>query len=257
MESEDPTAVDAEWKRIQQNTFTRWCNEHLKTVNKYIYNLETDLCDGLLLIDLLQVLSHKKISKYNKKPTFKPQKLENIAIALKFIEDENIRLVNIDASDIFKGMLKLILGLIWTLIVKYALSLPYLDDGDDGGDELITPKQALLRWIQSKIPSQVPMTNFTKDWNNGLAVGALVDGVAPGLYPDWKDNDPKDALLNAKEAMKLAEDWLGVPQVLDPTDMVNPNLDELSTMCYLSAFMKAKLKPGAPTKPCVNGDNTK
>lgn len=27
---------DAIWKRIQQNTFTRWANEHLKTVNKYI-----------------------------------------------------------------------------------------------------------------------------------------------------------------------------------------------------------------------------
>jgi len=92
---DDPTAVDAEWKRIQQNTFTRWCNEHLKCANFYIYDIEKDLSDGLKLIALLQVLSHKKISRYNKKPTFRPQKLENIAIALKFIEDENIKLVNI------------------------------------------------------------------------------------------------------------------------------------------------------------------
>ena len=92
---DDPTAQDAEWKKIQQNTFTRWCNEHLKCVNLYIYSLETDLCDGLKLIALLQVLSHKKIVKYNKKPTFRPQKIENIAIALKFIEDEDIKLVNI------------------------------------------------------------------------------------------------------------------------------------------------------------------
>lgn len=95
MPDTDPTASDAEWKKIQQNTFTRWCNEHLKCVNKYIYNLETDLADGLKLIALLQVLSHKKIAKYNKKPTFRPQKMENISIALKFIESENIRLVNI------------------------------------------------------------------------------------------------------------------------------------------------------------------
>lgn len=95
MPDTDPTASDAEWKKIQQNTFTRWCNEHLKCVNKYIYNLETDLADGLKLIALLQVLSHKKIAKYNKKPSFRPQKMENISIALKFIESENIRLVNI------------------------------------------------------------------------------------------------------------------------------------------------------------------
>lgn len=91
----DPTASDAEWKRIQQNTFTRWCNEHLKCVNSYIYNLETDLTDGLKLISLLQVLSHKRIPRYNKKPTFPPQKRENIAIALKFIDNEDIKLVNI------------------------------------------------------------------------------------------------------------------------------------------------------------------
>ena len=96
--SDDPTAQDAEWKRIQQNTFTRWCNEHLKYANLYIYDLEKDLSDGLKLIALLQELSHKRIIRYNKKPTFRPQKLENIAIALKFIEDENIKLVNIGKS---------------------------------------------------------------------------------------------------------------------------------------------------------------
>ena len=92
---DDPTAPDAEWKKIQQNTFTRWCNEHLKCVNQYIYTLEGDLCDGLKLISLLQVLSHKRIARYNKKPTFAPQKRENVAIALKFIETEDIKLVNI------------------------------------------------------------------------------------------------------------------------------------------------------------------
>lgn len=101
MPDTDPTSADAEWKKIQQNTFTRWCNEHLKCVNKYIYNLETDLVDGLKLIALLQVLSHKKITRFNKKPSFRPQKIENISIALKFIESENIRLVNIGKCDLF------------------------------------------------------------------------------------------------------------------------------------------------------------
>lgn len=91
----DPTSADAEWKKIQQNTFTRWCNEHLKCVNMYIHNLETDLCDGLKLIALLQVLSGKKLPRHNKKPNFQSQKMENVSIALKFIQQENIRLVNI------------------------------------------------------------------------------------------------------------------------------------------------------------------
>ena len=46
--------------------------------------------------------------------------------------------------------------------------------------------------------------------------------------------------------MKLAEDWLNVPQLVLPEDMINPNVDELSMMTYLSQFPNGRLKPGAP-----------
>lgn len=42
-----------------------------------------------------------------------------------------------------------------------------------------------MNWIQTKVPD-LPITNFTTDWNSGKAVGALVDAVAPGLCPDWE-----------------------------------------------------------------------
>lgn len=97
--AERELAEDAQWKRIQQNTFTRWANEHLKTVNKHIENLETDLSDGLNLITLIEVLSGKKLPRHNKKPNFRSQKLENVSVALKFLEeDEAIRIVNIGES---------------------------------------------------------------------------------------------------------------------------------------------------------------
>ncbi|KAG7281049.1 hypothetical protein CRUP_016681, partial [Coryphaenoides rupestris] len=57
---------DAPWKKIQQNTFTRWCNEHLKCVNKSIGDLQREFGDGLKLISLLEVLSQKKM--YRKQP---------------------------------------------------------------------------------------------------------------------------------------------------------------------------------------------
>lgn len=88
-------AEDAEWKRIQQNTFTRWANEHLKLVNKHIGDLECDLSDGLRLVGLIEVLSQQKLPKHNKRPTFRSQKLENVSVALKFLDDQGIRIVNI------------------------------------------------------------------------------------------------------------------------------------------------------------------
>lgn len=97
--TERELAEDAQWKKIQQNTFTRWANEHLKTVEKHIGNLETDLSDGLRLITLIEVLSGRRLPKHNKRPAFRSQKLENVSVALKFLQDdEGIRIVNIGES---------------------------------------------------------------------------------------------------------------------------------------------------------------
>ena len=135
-----------------------------------------------------------------------------------------------------------------------------------------TPKQKLMDWIQTRMPPELPITNFTTDWNDGLAIGALVDSCAPGLYPEWQSNDPRNKLENAREAMDLAEEWLGVPQVIyfllilsmkrnnslflfqliRPEEMNDPNVDELSMMTYLSQYPNAKIKPGAPLRPQTN-----
>lgn len=92
-------ADDAAWKIIQKNTFTRWANEHLKTVKMVIIDLDKDLSDGLKLIGLIEVLSGKKFGKYNKKPTFRTQKFENVTQSLRFLEEkEGIKIVNIGWS---------------------------------------------------------------------------------------------------------------------------------------------------------------
>ena len=266
--AERELAADAEWKRIQQNTFTRWANEHLKQANTSIANLETDLSNGLKLIALIEVLSGKRIPRYNRKPNFRSQKLENVSIALQFLEMEGITLVNIDSTDIVDCKLKLILGLIWTLILHYAISMPMWDGPPLGGGGAAgdpnhhqnpngnspdkTPKQRLMNWLQDKVPSQQPVGNLTKDWQDGKAVGALVDAVAPGLCPDWEDWDPHKPIENAREAMDLADKWLNVPKLLAPEELVNPNIDEQSMMTYLSQFPNAKLKPGAPLRKKTN-----
>lgn len=94
-------AEDAQWKRIQKNTFTRWANEHLKLQSQEISNLESDLSDGLRLIKLIEVLSGKVLPRHNKKPNFRSQKLENVSVALQFLEEQSIRIVNIGKFSCF------------------------------------------------------------------------------------------------------------------------------------------------------------
>jgi len=99
MAAERELADDAQWKMIQKNTFTRWANEHLKTAKMVIIDLEKDLSDGLRLIGLIEALSGKKLGKFNKKPTFRTQKFENVTQSLRFLEEkEGIKLVNIGSS---------------------------------------------------------------------------------------------------------------------------------------------------------------
>ncbi|XP_064559227.1 filamin-C isoform X1 [Zonotrichia leucophrys gambelii] len=247
--TEKDLAEDAPWKKIQQNTFTRWCNEHLKCVQKRIVDLQRDLSDGLRLIALLEVLSQKKMGrKHHPRPNFRQMKLENVSVALEFLEREHIKLVSIDSKAIVDGNLKLILGLIWTLILHYSISMPMWEEEEDDEGRHQTPKQRLLGWIQHKVP-QLPITNFNRDWRDGKALGALVDNCAPGLCPDWEKWDPNKPVQNAREAMQQADDWLGVPQVIAPEEIVDPNVDEHSVMTYLSQFPKAKLRPGAPVRP--------
>ena len=93
-------------------------------------------------------------TRHNKKPVFRTQKLENVTIALKFLEMEGVTLVNIDSTHIVDCKLKLILGLIWTLILHYAISMPMWEGPPLGGGEPVaqkTPKEKLRDWIQNKV----------------------------------------------------------------------------------------------------------
>ena len=65
-----------------------------------IKEIGEDFSDGISLITLLEVLSQKKVGKYNKRPRVHAQKMENLEKALDFItKTEGIYLVNIGKTD--------------------------------------------------------------------------------------------------------------------------------------------------------------
>ena len=85
-----------EAKRIQVQTFTRWCNARLATRQQKIDDLTTDLRDGTKLLALLEILSKKSPGKFHKKPKNQAQRAENVDAALQFItQKEKINIANI------------------------------------------------------------------------------------------------------------------------------------------------------------------
>jgi len=194
-------------------------------------DLQKDLKDGVLLINLLEILSGKSLGKYNRNPRVPTQKYENTHIAIEFVKSEGIKIVNIGNTDITDGNLRIILGLIWTLILRYQVNR----GAGDG-----SAKDELLRWVQSKIP-EYNITNFKQNWNDGKALNALTNALAPGSAPDHASLDPSRGVDNCAKGMNAANSNLGIPKILASEALANPRVDEQSVMTYISYFRNAEL----------------
>ena len=147
MSEHDPTASkNAEWKKIQERTFTRWCNEHLKVKKEAIHDLKTDFCDGIKLIELLKIVTGKMVGKYNKRFLLKKsRKLDNARVALDFIGNEtDIKLANIGKLALYNfGIFRGAVARILTKIINICIVgfLVYF----------ISPLYKLFSWIMTII----------------------------------------------------------------------------------------------------------
>uniref|UniRef100_A0A803VMC1 Calponin-homology (CH) domain-containing protein n=1 Tax=Ficedula albicollis TaxID=59894 RepID=A0A803VMC1_FICAL len=117
--------VEHERDKVQKKTFTKWINQHLMKVRKHVNDLYEDLRDGHNLISLLEVLSGDTLPREKGRMRF--HRLQNVQIALDYLKRRQVKLVNIRNDDITDGNPKLTLGLIWTIILHFQVSLVLLD----------------------------------------------------------------------------------------------------------------------------------
>lgn len=218
---------EAVWVAIQKKTFTRWANTFLSERFLKIEDLYSDLEDGVLLLTLLELISGKELGKWPKKPRVRFQKLENLNRAINFIKSEGLTLVNTGAEDIEEGNPKIILGMIWTLILRYVIQ---------GGYGEGSPKWELLQWVIKQVkPYDVPEPqNFTSSWVDGQVLCALTDSLKPGVL-DMTGVNGTNALADTQRAMETAEREYQIARLLDPEDLVGTP-DEHSVMTYVAQF---------------------
>lgn len=253
--TEHNVATEDDWKNVQNKSFRRWCNQQLKEKGVELVDLTDDIKDGTKLIKLVEVLTETKIGRYNKNPKLRPQKLENVQQALDLISKEKIKLIGVGPSDIVDGNSKLVLGLIWTLIQHYQINQAVRKAGIVGNVKGLSPKQALLKWLQSKLNEHPigPPVNLTSDWADGRRIAALCDVLAPGSFPHAERISQENIFQNLADSIEAANIHLGVPRLLSPEDMLASKIDERSMMIYLSEFLQAqpiKLSNGvAPSAP--------
>ncbi|XP_060790175.1 spectrin beta chain, erythrocytic isoform X5 [Neoarius graeffei] len=224
---------------VQKKTFTKWVNSILARVNCRISDLYLDLRDGRMLIKLLEVLSGEKLPRPTK-GRMRIHCLENVDKALQFLREQRVHLENMGSHDIVDGNHRLILGLIWTIILRFQIQdivLPVGEADHMGKQETRSAKDALLLWCQMKTAGypNVNITNFTTSWKDGLAFNALIHKHRPDLV-DYGKLQGSNPTHNLQQAFNVADKNLGITKLLDPEDVFTENPDEKSIITYVVAF---------------------
>ncbi|XP_062351886.1 alpha-actinin-1 isoform X12 [Cinclus cinclus] len=224
--------LDPAWEKQQRKTFTAWCNSHLRKAGTQIENIEEDFRDGLKLMLLLEVISGERLAK-PERGKMRVHKISNVNKALDFIASKGVKLVSIGAEEIVDGNVKMTLGMIWTIILRFAIQ--------DISVEETSAKEGLLLWCQRKTApyKNVNIQNFHISWKDGLGFCALIHRHRPELidYGKLRKDDP---LTNLNTAFDVAEKYLDIPKMLDAEDIVGTaRPDEKAIMTYVSSFYHA------------------
>ncbi|XP_057638187.1 calmin isoform X1 [Chionomys nivalis] len=263
--------LQVERENVQKRTFTRWINLHLEKCDPplEVTDLFVDIQDGKILMALLEVLSGRNLLHEYKSSSHRIFRLNNIAKALKFLEDSNVKLVSIDAAEIADGNPSLVLGLIWNIILFFQIkeltgnlsrSSPSssLSPGSGGTDSdssypptpttersmAVSVKdqrkaiKTLLAWVQRKTRKYgVAVQDFAGSWRSGLAFLAVIKAIDPSLV-DMKQALEDSTRENLEKAFSIAHDTLHIPRLLEPEDIMVDMPDEQSIVTYVAQFLE-------------------
>ncbi|XP_036986077.2 calmin isoform X2 [Artibeus jamaicensis] len=263
--------LQVERENVQKRTFTRWINLHLEKCNPplEVKDLFIDIQDGRILMALLEVLSGRNLLHEYKSSSHRIFQLNNIAKALKFLEDSNVKLVSIDAAEIADGNPSLVLGLIWNIILFFQIKeltgnlsrnspSSSLSPGSGGTDSdssfpptptaersvALSVKdqrkaiRTLLAWVQRKTRKYgVAVQDFAGSWKSGLAFLAVIKAIDPSLV-DMKQALEDSMRENLEKAFTIAHDALNIPRLLEPEDIMVDTPDEQSIVTYVAQFLE-------------------
>ncbi|KAM4723346.1 plastin-1 isoform 2-T2 [Anableps anableps] len=245
----DGEHIEAETR--EEKTFRNWMNS--LGVSPRVNHLYRDLCDGLVILQLLEkvrvVVNWKKVNN----PPY-PQlggnmkKLENCNYAVKLSKDEaNFSLVGVGGENLNEGSRTHTLALVWQLMRRYSVMvLSDLGNGEKVVDQFI------LNWVNATLKEKRKDTQISsfkdKLISTSLPVIDLIDAIAPTMVK-WDmvkrgergvlKNDEK--LNNAKYAISLARK-IGARVYALPDDLVE--VKPKMVMTVFACLMGHNLKRG-------------
>ena len=159
-----------------------------------------------------------------------------------------MRLESIGAEDIVDGNKRLILGLLWTIILRFQIQDIEIQV-DEESSEKKHAKEALLLWCQRKTAGYpyVEVRDFTQSWRSGMAFNALIHAHRPDLI-NYNTLNPHNHIETLNNAFDVGQRDLGVSKLLDAEDVDTAKPDEKSVLTYVSSYYHTFAKMNSEMK---------
>jgi len=128
-----------------------------------------------------------------------------------------------------------LLGFLWMLLRKFRIA-------KFAGAEDKSEEEGLLIWCRKVTEGYegVKIKNFKESFNDGLAFLSMIDKYTDGKVLNYKEMMEENSTQeNIEKALQYAEKNLGVPQLLDPKELLDGTVDERSVVLYTSLFFHA------------------
>ncbi len=239
--------MEKAWEQQQKTTFIKWLNMKLRKVQgaREIRDLP-DLADGVALCQLFESLyPQAQMPRYNKDPKLAAHKMDNLAVAFRFLETAEIKVLT-KPQNVIECNQTMVLGLLWTLVLEFdinramkaAQAASAVRDGKNAFSfKPGQAKDALLAWVRNRVAKYgMQPNNFDRDFCDGNVLLGLVHSLRPDLF-NWQQFNRSNPAINVNTALGLAESQMGIPALLDPAMLLGGNPDEKSVMTYVVNFL--------------------
>ncbi|CAF3670938.1 unnamed protein product [Adineta steineri] len=222
---------------IQKKAFTKWINNQLADTNSTppVTDLFQDLRDGVILLQLLEVLTGNECKKENGK--MRVHHIGNVNKVIAVLAEHGIKLLSISSNDIVDGNPKLTLALIWS-IIQYWQGKDVIKSVENNVEQNNIEK-FLLSWCQEQTKGYkgVEINDFTRSWQDGLAFNALIHKFRPDLF-DYEEILQNASARNLEHAFSVAKNVFKIDRYLDVEDLTSDFPDKKSILMYVMCLFQ-------------------
>jgi len=232
----------------EEKMYRNWINS--LGVNPQVNYLYSDLCDGLIIFQLMDfikpgIVDWKRVKTLDKMSKMAAKRLQevlgNCNYAVELGKKLNFSLVGIAGSDIMEGNKTLTLALVWQLMRAYTLALLSQLNSDN------TPivESEIIAWANQKLEEKGVSIRHFQDKTNKTAMPIihLIDVIKPdvidySIVHDAPANDG-ECMSNAKYAITMARK-IGAPVYALPEDITE--VKHKMVMTVYASLMLADIK---------------